>query len=157
MKVTPTLEGGLRIDAEDDGDWKLLLAVTHDAICCQESLGKRLGGLITDEESAADWREFVVPDLDEIYDEDLTYVGVAITTARNAANSGRGSLWITPEDSLRWYGVFNQARLALEEIYHFGETGEMKPESLPKQSRNSLLRVQFYFAIQSLLLEHVLC
>ena len=156
MKVMPTLEGGLRIDAEDDGDWKLLQAITHDAVSCDEPLAPRLGKLITDEDVASDWREFIIPDLDEAFHSDLSYVTASIAAARVDCGGGAGPLWITPEDAFHWYSSLNQARLALEEIHRFGQSEKLLPAALPELSRNAFLRSQFYCAIQSLLLDHVM-
>ncbi|RYD33422.1 MAG: hypothetical protein EOP87_11020, partial [Verrucomicrobiaceae bacterium] len=61
MKVAPTLEGGLRIDAEDLGDWEILHAILHDARRGDADLAGNLGALISEEAGAEDWRDFVVP------------------------------------------------------------------------------------------------
>ena len=65
-------------------------------------------------------------------------------------------MWITREDGFSWYSALNQARLALEEKYHFGPGEEIEPGNLPIESRTSFLRSQFYCALQSLLLDHVI-
>ena len=156
MKIMPTLEGGLRIDAEDADDWKLLQGITHDAISCAENLASRLGNLITDEDVASDWREYIVPDLDEAFHADLSYVAASIAAARVDCGGGPGPLWITREDGFHWYSSLNQARLALEEIHHFGPTEAIEPAKLPLAERSAFLRSQFYCAIQSLLLDHVM-
>lgn len=156
MKVMPTLEGGLRIDVEGDGDWKLLLAITHDAVSCEEHLASRLGKLITDEDVVSDWREFIIPDLEDSFHADISYVAASIAAARVDCGGGAGPLWITRDDALHWYSSLNQARLALEEIHRFGPSEGLMPAALPVQSRNAFLRSQFYCAIQSLLLDHVM-
>jgi len=156
MKILPTLEGGLRIDTEDDGDWKLLQTITHDAVSCDEHLDLRLGNRITDEQVAADWREYIIPDLEEAFHADLAHVASSIAAARVECGGGPGPLWITREDAFHWYGSLNQARLALEEIHQFGPSEDLSPMGIPPQSRNAFLRSQFYCAIQSLLLEHVM-
>ncbi len=156
MKILPTLEGGLRIDAEDPGDWMLLQGITHDAVSCGENLARRLGNLITDQDVAPDWQEYIVPDLDEAFHADLSHIATAIAAARVECGGGAGPLWITAGDAFHWYSSLNQARLALEEIHHFGPTEQLLLTDLPPQRRNAFLRSQFYCAIQSLLLEHVM-
>jgi hypothetical protein len=152
----PTLEGGLRIDAEDPGDWMLLGGIVSDAVCCDENLAERLGKLVTDEEIAGDWHEFVVPDLDEHFSEALVHITTAIASARVESGDGPGPLWITRDDGFQWFSGLNQARLALEEKYHFGPSELIDPGDLERERRPAFLRSQFYCAIQSLLLEHVM-
>ncbi|HSP44271.1 MAG TPA: hypothetical protein VLO11_15455 [Luteolibacter sp.] len=153
MKITPTVEGGLRIDAEDAGDWFLLLGITRDAAGNDEKLAQRLGALITDEELSADWQDIVVPELEAEFHSDLAHVAGAI---REAEGGGGKRLWITREDAWHWYSALNQARLALHEIHHFQSTDEISPADLEPGIRNAFLRSQFYCAFQSLLLDHVM-
>jgi len=152
----PTLEDGLRIEIEDSGDWHLIKSITHDAVSCEEKLANRLGDLIKDPAVAPDWREYIVPDLEEGFSKDLLYVATAIAAARVESGGGPGPLWITRDDSLRWYSALNQARLALEERFHFGPGEAVDPAGLAPARRSAFLRSQFYCAIQSLLLEHVM-
>lgn len=156
MKITPTLEGGLRVDAEEPGDWLLLNSIANDAFCCDEGLAERLGKLVTDEEVAGDWRDFVLPDLEEQFSSALLHVTTAIASARLESADGPGPLWISREDGFQWFSALNQARLALEEKFRFGPSETNDPAELPPELRTAFLRSQFYCAIQSLLLEHVL-
>lgn len=152
----PTLEGGLRIDAEDPGDWQLLKGITHDAVAGDEKLAQRLGNLITHEEVAPDWKEYIVPDLEEEFSSDLQHVTTSIAAARLEAGDGPGPLWITRDDAFHWYSALNQARLALEERFQFGPGDKVDPAGFPPARRAAFLRSQFYCAIQSLLLEHAM-
>ena len=152
----PTLEGGLRIEAEDAADWTLLTGITRDAVSCDENLAARLGKLITDADVAPDWLEYIVPDLDEAFQTDLSSVTTAIASARIDCGGGAGHLWITRDTAMQWYSALNQARLAIEELHHFGPSEDINPISLPPGDRSAFLRSQFYCAIQSLLLDHVM-
>ncbi|MEI8037458.1 MAG: hypothetical protein WCJ14_03615 [Verrucomicrobiota bacterium] len=156
MKITPTRGGGLRIDAEEPGDWLLLKGIAHDAVSGDEKPARRLGQLITDEEVAADWRDYVMPDLEAGFVADVLHVTTAIAAARFEAGDGPGPLWITREDAFPWYGTLNQARLALEERFHFGGHESVDPADLLPVPRAAFLRSHLYCAIQSLLLEHAL-
>ena len=156
MKVAPTVEGGLRIDAEEPGDWRLLQGIAHDAVSGDEGLARRLGRLITAEEVAEDWSEYVIPDLEAGFAAEVLQVTTAIAAARFEAGDGPGPLWITREDAFPWYGTLNQARLALEQRFHFGGHETVDPADLPPVARAAFLRSHFYCAIQSLLLEHAL-
>jgi hypothetical protein len=151
-----TLEGGLRLDAEDADDWQLLNGITNDALSCEENLADRLGKLIVDEDVAPDWKEYVVPDLEEGFNADLQHVSNTIATARYECGGEAGPLWITPDDAMQWYSALNQARLALEERFHFGPTDQINFAGLSVLHRAAFIRSQFYCAVQSLLLEHVM-
>jgi hypothetical protein len=149
----PTLEGGLRVDAEDADDWLLLSGIAHDAVSCDENLAERLGVMIRDEELAEDWREFIIPELDEGFHSDVSHVAAIVSAARLEVAGGKGPLWITRDDAPRWYSALNQARLAIEEIHRFGPGERVRPEKLPPDVRSAFLRSQFYCALQSLLLD----
>jgi hypothetical protein len=149
----PTLEGGLRVDAEDAGDWLLLASIAHDAGSCDEKLAERLGALIRDGELAADWREFIIPELDEAFQADVSRVAAAVSAARLEVAGGKGPLWIARDDAPGWYSALNQARLAIEEIHRFGPGERVRPAKLPPDARSAFLRSQFYCALQGVLLD----
>ncbi len=156
MRAGPTLEGGLRIDAEDLGDWEVLHAILHDAKRSDEDLAAELGAMVTEEEVAEDWREFVVPDLRDEFEHQISTVARAIEAAMQKSGGGPGSIWITRADGFLWYGALNQARLSIEDACHFGPSDNVAVDDLPPARRSAFLRSQFYLAIQSLLLDHVM-
>ena len=156
MKINPTLEGGLRIDAEDLGDWEILHAILHDAKRGDTDLAAELGKLITEDASAEDWREYVIPDLRDDFEDQLSKVAQAIESAMDATSGGPGSIWIHRADGFIWYGALNQARLAIEDLHHFGPTENVSMDDLHPARRSAFFRSQFYLAIQSLLLDHVM-
>jgi len=156
MKVAPTLEGGLRIDPETPGDWHVLRAILMDANGHDTDLATRLGGMVTDERIAEDWRDYVVPDLRESFSDDLNHIQAAIETAAAFPKNGESPIWITREDAFSWYSALNQARLALEEKYGFGPDPDSDPANLSPIRHEALLRSQFYCALQSFLLRHAL-
>lgn len=156
MKILPTLEGGLRIDAEERTDWHLLATIADDAVDRGTRLADQLGGLITAEEIAEDWREYIIPDLDAAFQSDIARIASAIQHAHDASNGEAGLLWIEREEGPVWYSVLNQARLAIEERHHFGPSERVDPAGLSAQRRAAFYRSQFYCALQSLLLDHVL-
>jgi hypothetical protein len=155
VNITLTPEGGLRIDVMDAGEWHLLSSMADDASDRDTHLSEHLGSLIEEEAIAEDWREFVTPDLAAAFDADLAAIAAAVERAREAAAEKTGSLVISPNEGPRWYGVLNQARLALEERYHFGP-GESPPAHLTPPARAAFFRSRFYCAIQSVLLEHLM-
>jgi len=159
MRVMPTLEGGLRIDVETETDWRVLEQIGPDALGTQgEDLAGRLGALM---DEGAHWDDYVVPELQEIFSGQLGRVTGAVQAARRKAESraagAAGKLFIARGDGPEWYGALNQARLALETRHQFsGSHGLEALGSFPEAKRAAFLRSQFYCALQSLLLEHVL-
>jgi hypothetical protein len=156
MKAMPTLEGGLRIDTEDASDWELLRSIIADANSSPNDLANRLGGLIDESAGGEDWREYVVPDLREAFQDEIAQVGASIESAVFESGGGAGPIWITPEDAFQWYSSLNQARLGLEELYKFGPSDHLDPKDFSPIRRAALYRSRFYCAIQSLLLEYVM-
>lgn len=155
MKAMPTLEGGLRIDTEDASDWELLRSIMTDANGCGVDLASRLGGIISEDAGAEDWLEYIVPDLRESFQDELDEIGAAIESAIFNADGGPGPIWITRENVFPWYSSLNQARLAIEEHYHFGQDETLAAGSVPER-RAAFIRSQFYSAIQGLLLQYVM-
>lgn len=159
MRVMPTLEGGLRIDVETATDWLVLEQIAPDAL--QDGTAKlpeRLGALM-DEES--DWDELVMPDLRNFFSGQVRKVADAIHEAQREAATGsetpQGELFIERADGALWYGALNQARLALETRYKFGPSQAVAGlDTFPPAKRSAFIRSQFYCALQSVLLEHVL-
>lgn len=156
MKIAPTIEGGLRINPQTEEDWHILRSITLDATGCQSDLASRLGTLITHEKIAEDWQDIVIPDLRESFSDALHHIQGSLEAAHAFPKNGEHPIWITPEDALTWYSALNQARLALEEKYHFGSDPEADPANLTPLRHEALLRSHFYSALQSFILDHAL-
>lgn len=156
MKIAPTLDGGLRIDAESASDWLLLEAVVDDAMGRGDRLAERLGRLVNDESVAQDWRDFVVPELDEAFQSDIAAVALSLENARGKSTNHVGPLRIPRDQALAWYSVLNQARIALEDLHEFTDNGADDPMELDPSARSAFFRSQFYCTIQSILLDHVM-
>ncbi len=156
MKAMPTLEGGLRIDTEDASDWELLRSIITDANGRSTDLADRLGALISKDAGAEDWQEYVVPDLREAFQDDLAQVGASIESAVLHAKGKAGPIWITLDDVSPWYSALNQARLSIEDHFHFGPEEIIDFSVLTPESRAAFIRAKFYCAVQGLLLEHVM-
>jgi len=156
MKAMPTLEGGLRLDTEDAADWEILRSILADANAPSIDLASRLGALIHEDAGLEDWLAYVVPDLREGFQDELAQVGAAIEAAMFHAENGPGPLWITREDVFHWYSALNQARLAIEEQFHFGPDESTVPPSTPQDRRSAWIRTHFYQTLQGMLLAHVM-
>ena len=147
MTILPTLEGGLSIQPESDADWSVLERITMD-MGRPGHLAESLAGLM-DEES--EWDEWVVPDLVEAFDSQMTYVAAAIQHARDQSAE---TLTISPNDADRWYGAVNQARLALQSRYRLDVIESLN--QVPDEVIQAYFRDRFYTALLSLLLKFVL-
>jgi hypothetical protein len=156
MRIAPILNGGLRIDAKGAVDWEILRCIVVDACHGSADLAARLGAMITGESDAGDWEEFVVPELRSTFEDQLATVAAAVEEAMLDAAGQAGSLVIPRDAGEAWYGALNQARLALEERFHFGAADQLDPAALKPVRRSALFRGQFYLALQGILLERVL-
>lgn len=153
MKLFPSPEGGLHIKIEVVDDWHLLLGILHDAQSSGLDLATHLGSMMDQSTGWNDWQDYVIPDIREGFLQDLKSLLLAIESARLEAAGGPGNLHITCEDAFRWYSALNQARLAIEEIHHFGPGENININDLSPARLAAYLRSQFYCAIQSALLD----
>jgi len=156
MKILPTIEGGLRIDPENAADWHILRAIVLDANGHQIDLATRLGEMISHEKISEDWQDIVVPDLRESFADDLHHVYASIETAAAFPNESGTPIWITRADAHQWYSALNQARLAIEEKYQFGNNPESDPKNRKPLRHEALVRSRIYCGLQTLILDHAL-
>lgn len=159
MKAIPIDNGGLCLEMEDADDWKLLARMLLDARDPEFDLAEDLGGQVTDEAVAGDWREFVVPDLRVSFDDGLERVAKAIHRAHQDSAGGAGLVLIPRDAGAEWYGALNNARLALEARHKFGRDSHDRPRpqvvaGFSSEKRAAFLRERLYCALQCALLEH---
>jgi len=157
MKLAPTLQGGLRIDADSLEDWMVL-----DSICANAAslpgppLYDRLSEKMTRD---PDWEEFVAPDIRSHFSDQISHVSRAISAAPMDEGQA-GSIFITKEDAPIWYGALNQARMSLEQLYQISELDEFLElddlGDISDMKRSAVISNHFYSTFQSLLLEYVL-
>lgn len=155
--MAPTLEGGLRIDADSLTDWMILELICADATSLPgpplyDQLSSRM-------EQDDDWKEFVVPDIVNQFNDQITCVSRAISSAPRDEDHA-GSIFIKEEDAIAWYGAVNQARLSLEKQHSLSKLEEIISEedleNLNPNVRAAVIRNHFYNSIQSLLLDYVM-
>jgi hypothetical protein len=159
MRLMPTLEGGMRIEIETPTDWLVLEQIAPDALDGgNDRLPQRLGALM-DEQS--DWEEVVIPELKSFFSGQISCVVEGVKRGQEGVELGKeeasGEVFITKEDAENWYGALNQARLALEARYKFGESEEIEDlEDFDDDKRSAFVRNRFYNALQGVLLEYVI-
>ncbi|MGB6223480.1 hypothetical protein [Haloferula sp.] len=150
MKAAPTLDGRIRIDIESEVDWMIMQAIPHDARSSGIDLADRLGDVPDVGSLKADWQEFVVPELSLGFSRQLTTIEQVLAGLDAEAPA---PIFIVKEEAELWYGGLNQARLALEDRYHFHGDD---PEEMTPGKRTAWFRSQFYTTLQSLLLEFLM-
>jgi hypothetical protein len=151
MKLALMINGGLRIEPESALDWNVLRCIVYDA--APDNLATRLASAIDD--PSGDWREFVVPELETTFSRQLLQVREAIELCAGRSAENKGAIEIFPDQADLWYGALNQARLALEELHHFGGN-EPPPPTDSAERRSGFFRSQFYFEIQQVLISRVM-
>jgi len=154
MKVAPTLAGGLKIEAEAPGDWAVLHWILQDAAAGSVDLAERLGRGMR--EAGSDWENYVVPDLRAEFSAQASLVEKTLAAAMDESGGGPGEIFIAGDEILSWFGALNQARLGLEERYHFGEDGLASLAAMGASRRSGYLRGRFYAAVQEIMLVHLM-
>lgn len=155
--MAPTLEGGLRIDADSLTDWMILELICADASSLPgPPLYDQISSKMVQND---DWKEFVVPDIVTQFDEQISYVSRAISSAPRDEEHA-GSIFITKKDAMTWYGAVNQARLSLEKQHSLSKLEDIITkedlQDLDPEVRAAVVRNHFYTSIQSLLLDFVM-
>lgn len=159
MRLMPILEGGLRIEIETPTDWLVLEQIPNDALDGgDDQLSQRLGALMDDQ---SEWEEVVVPELKSFFNGQVSLVTRSVQEAQAMVETGgeevSGSVSISKEEANEWYGALNQARLALEARYQFGEAEEVEElDAFSPEKRSAFVRNQFYVSFQSILLDYVM-
>ncbi|MGE9270349.1 MAG: DUF2017 family protein [Verrucomicrobiales bacterium] len=147
MKAAPTLDGRIRIDLESDLDLEVLRSIVDDARASGRSIVEELVEPM-DESLVSDWKDYVLPDLMCEFSGQLSWVNRVV----REATPGQ-PIFIREDEAETWYGALNQARLALEECFSFGdkELEEMEPSQA-----SARIRSHFYQILQSLLLDFIM-
>lgn len=157
MKLAPTLQGGMRIDADSVEDWIVLDAICADAASLPGApLYERLSEKMPKD---PDWEEFVAPDIRSQFSDEITHVSRALSAAARDEDQV-GSIFISKEDAPIWYGAINQARMTLEQIYQISELEDFEDldelGDIGDAKRSAVIRGHFYSTFQCLLLDYVL-
>jgi len=112
-----------------------------------------------DYQANVDWREHVVPDLEQQFAQQLDVVTEDLKNVRKSGGTAPGSenfeFLIPYEHVDDWYGALNQARLVMQERHHFPEldSTEALMKLLQSDDLRPYLTARFYIEIQSALLD----
>ncbi|MFC4992776.1 DUF2017 family protein [Rubritalea tangerina] len=157
MRVAPTLDRSLRIDAENPTDWLVLEMICTDASQMpDEPLAEQLSLYMCADD---DWADLMTPELSEQFNEQVLHVSRAISTAEKNPDL-TGSLFIKADEADIWFGAINQARLSLEERFEVSQYDDSDDQdALEFENPNlkaALIRYHFYTSLQSIMLEYIL-
>lgn len=147
MKIDFPLGGSLTIVINSEKDWDVLAMMAQD-ISSQANLAESLGGLMVEDSG---WKEYVVPDLKEGFNQQSNYVATVINNARSQE---QGTIHIEKENAELWYGAVNQARLALEARYNLSEIEDIGGAT--DKLYEVYCRDGFYHIILCALLEYIM-
>lgn len=153
MNLTTTTEGGLELHLDHAAEWLLVLAVLHDAESFGFDAAARVGGRMEGTDNWDDWREWVLPDIREGFQQHLRTVARAIQAGRGGKLLDPGVVTIPRTEFFDWYSALNQARLALEARYHFESEPLEDVGDGQGERRAAYFRGQFYLFLQSGLLD----
>lgn len=128
----------------------IVQAIPHDARSSGINLAERLGDVPDEGSMRSDWQEFVIPELSQGFTNQLATIERVLAGLDAEAPE---PIFIVKEEAELWYGGLNQARLALEERYHFHGDD---PEVMTPGKRTAWFRSQFYTSLQCLLLEFLM-
>lgn len=159
MTVAPTLDKGLRIDVDSATDWQVLDMICTDATLQNgPSLAESLGGFMEDDE---DWSELMTPELGEQFNEQVTHVSKAISSAKKE-NDLTGSVSISHDEADIWFGAINQARISLESRFQLSKLEEEFEDGIQADDikdpalLSAIIRYDFYSRIQNIMLDYIL-
>ena len=153
MRIEPTVSGDLKLVPANDLDWYVLLKVGIDA---EYDLASELAGLMDED---AMWDEIVMPELADEFSKQRSVVRNQVMEAKQAALEvgEEAEIVIDSEQAESWYGVFNQARLGLEQKYKFGQGDDREPDDIENiKERDAYYRTRFYSYVQESLLDFVM-
>lgn len=155
MRVAPTLDRSLRIDAESATDWLVLEMICTDASQTpNKPLADQLADYMSEDE---DWIELITPELADQFSEQVRHVSCAISAATKESDL-TGSLFIEEKDADTWFGAINQARLSLEERYTVSKYDDIDDDELDNvdaEIKAAVIRYHFYTSLQTLFLQFI--
>ena len=156
------------LDEIGDVEWFMLIQLPEAADFTRSEKGRRriLPDPTDDEEEiVADWREFVVPELETGFTQAVDTVSHDLDTAEEIEGDD-GKSWrriVAPIDHGEiWYQVLNQARLIMNEEHELSKVerdlmmGEQTPTEIGEKNWLTLVQYRVYAAIQEFILTNIM-
>ena len=157
------------LDEIGDVEWFMLVQLPQAADINQSEKGRErlLPDPIRDsdeEEFLVDWKEFVVPELETQFTQDVEKVAADLDRAEEFEEDGNLLRRVSvPNDHAEtWYRVLNQARLIINEEHDMSKVeeslilGENNPSEVGEKRWLVMVQFRIYAAIQEFLLSELM-
>lgn len=154
MKIRFTDKGDMEVLLENDLERDIFPCIERDARALGEEWLSDSLSPDFDDPWFTNWQEWVQPEVQERFDEQLSSL--------NKFSKPVGEMLFIPQAHVEaWYGAVNQARIALETIFHFSEEEipdnreelMSKVEQWAEDKQGGYQRFHFYGWFQEILLE----
>jgi hypothetical protein len=156
------------LDEIGEVEWFMLSQLPDSADFTRSEKGRRrlLPDVSDDEEVASDWRDYVQPDLETRFQDEIRVVASDLARVEELLKKGRPDsqfrLKVPVDHAQTWYSVLNQARLILNEDHEIVETekslmsGELIPTAIDEQKWLFMVQYRIYAAVQEFLLNYLM-
>jgi hypothetical protein len=167
----------MRVELEDQAwvldeigevEWFMLFQLPESADFTRSVKGRHriLPDVADDEEVLADWKEYVQPELETRFQDEVRVVSADLQRAEELSRKGKNGaiyrLRVPIEHTTTWYSVLNQARLILNEEHEIARTerglmaGDELPTAIDEEKWLVMVQYRVYGAIQEFLLSYVM-
>lgn len=150
MQFEFTEENQLIIHLEECVEHEVFPQLIADALSGEDSTKNVVQQISTFMQSDEDWQEFILPEVSDKLEEDISIVLELIKTL----NEDTQQIVISDENRHAWYSTLNQARLNLNFQHNLSDVKE-ELDTLSQDSEmiSFLMRDYLYTQLQSLILE----
>ncbi len=154
MKIRFTEKGDMEIRLEGELEREVFPCIVRDARSLGEEWLSDSLGPDFDDAWFGEWQEWVQPEVQEAFNAELD-------SLKRFGQPKNDLIFVPANQVEKWYGAVNQARMALEAIFHFSEEeleGDdeelaVRMEQWPLEKQGSFQRAHFYAWFQQILLE----
>ena len=129
MKVRFNETGDMEVLLENDLEREIFPCIERDARALGEEWLSDSMGPDFDEDWFTNWNEWIQPEVQSAYNAQLMSV--------RQFGTAKDNIVFVPSSHVEfWFGAVNQARMALEAIYHFSE------ENIPEEREDAMAYVE---------------
>jgi len=156
------------LDEIGEVEWFMLFQLPESADFTRSAKGRSriLPEVTDDSEVASDWKEYVQPELETRFLDEIQLVAADLQQAEELAKKGTNGgvyrLRVPIDHTQMWYSVLNQARLILNEDHEIAQTervlmsGDQLPTAVDEEKWLIMVQYRIYGAIQEFLLTYLM-